>query len=58
MGAGAAVKPENARYMALDSAQGIKRLLGDWNALRERRYCGDMTDKIGGRENECLGWGF
>ena len=36
MGAGATVNPENARYMALDSAQGIKRLLGDYHALRER----------------------
>lgn len=43
MGVGATVKHENGRYIALDSAAGIKRLLGDWHALKERRYCGDMT---------------
>jgi len=29
-----------SRY-ALNNAKGVRLLLGDWHALRERRYCGD-----------------
>lgn len=43
MGAGATIKPENPRYAALDTAAGVRILLGDYHALKERRYCGDTA---------------
>jgi DNA-directed RNA polymerase specialized sigma24 family protein len=46
MGAGATVKPENPRYIALNTAAGVKRLLADYHALSERRFTGDVDASV------------
>ncbi|MED3649968.1 sigma factor-like helix-turn-helix DNA-binding protein [Heyndrickxia sporothermodurans] len=33
----------DSKYAALDNADGIKRLLRDYNALKERRFAGDYA---------------
>lgn len=37
---GAKERSYEVKY-ALNDAKGVRLLLGDWHALRERRYCGD-----------------
>ena len=44
MGAGKAIKPDHiAQRYALDSADGIRKLLGDYHALEARQYQGDYS---------------